>query len=67
MCEKAKYGGDCGEDQGDDVQDKRVGDPLDQDVGDLNAGIISKQGVNVCYSDQESLDEQGRGAGAPSS
>lgn len=66
MCEEAEHGGDCGEDQGDDVQDEGIGDPLDQDVGDLDAGIISKQGVHVCYGDQEGLNEQYRVASAPS-
>lgn len=67
MCEEAEGGGDCGKDQGDEVQDERIGDPLDEDIGDLYAGIVSKQGVDICYGDKEGLYGHNGVANAPSS
>lgn len=67
MSKEAKYGGDCGEDQGDDVQDEGIGDPLDEDIGDLYGGIVSKQGVDVCCGDKGGSCEQDEVESAPSS
>ena len=48
MREEAEDGGDGGEAEGDDVQDEGVGEPFDDDVGDLDGEVVADEGVDVC-------------------
>ena len=48
MSEEAEDGGDGGEAEGDDVQDEGVGEPFDDDVGDLDGEVVADEGVDVC-------------------
>ena len=49
MCEQPEDGRDGGAAKGDNVQEKSVGDPFDDDGWDLGEGdVVAEQRIRVC-------------------
>jgi hypothetical protein len=48
MCEETEESRSSGQDEGDNVEDEDVGYPFGDYIGDLDAGVITEQGVEVC-------------------
>ena len=52
MREKTEHSRSCGQDECDNVEDKAVRYPFDNDIGNLDLCVISEQGIDVCGQDR---------------
>ena len=47
MGEETEHRGDTSKDKGDDMKDESISDPFDDNLRDLDDGVVPKQRVNV--------------------
>ena len=47
MGEETEHRGDTSQDKGDDMKNKSISDPFDDNLRDLDDGVVPKQRVNV--------------------
>ena len=47
MGEETEHRGDTSQDKGDDMKDESISDPFDDNLRDLDDGVVPKQRVNV--------------------